>query len=157
MKGLKFSGKKTDAIGRLLQTNDWIKERTLRVASREESAADNAEEAFAMIADCCVMVGKPVVRDWFALAAWQSGALGDNRFRPFVERGSEWLERVPVDRVNDLAVSGSEVAAELDEKPGPWLGRLLNELLALAARRKVPNEREALLRQAKILVKQECN
>lgn len=156
MKGLKFSGKKTDAIGRLLQTNDRIKERAAQMALRDESASDNSNDAFETIADCCVMVGKPVVREWFALAVWQSQALGDNRFRPFTERGSEWLELVPVDRVNDLAVNGSEVAAELDEKPGPWLGRLLNELLAQAARRKVPNEPEALLRQAKIIVKQEC-
>lgn len=156
MKGLKFSGKKTDAIGRLLQTNDRIKERAARMTFRDESASDEANEfAFEIIADCCITVGKKVVRDWFALAAWQSEALGDPRFRPFIERGSEWLAGVPVDRVNDLAVNGSEVAAELGEKPGPWLGRLLNELLAQAARRKVPNEREALLRQAKTIVKQE--
>ena len=48
----------------------------------------------------------------------------------------------------DLAVSGRDLIA-LGCKPGPGLGRVLNELLEAVLRDEVPNEREALLKLVK--------
>jgi tRNA nucleotidyltransferase (CCA-adding enzyme) len=157
MKRLKFAGKKSDTILKLLQANAWMSERLGSVYFQDNRSADCEDAGFEMMADCCVKFGKSIVLEWLSLAAWQTEVLGGDRFIPFVERGDEWVERVPVDQVNELNVSGSELAEELLMKPGPWLGLVLQQLLADTARLRLPNERLALLQQAKILVKQECN
>ncbi|TMV51241.1 CCA tRNA nucleotidyltransferase [Paenibacillus mesophilus] len=156
MKRLKFAGKKSDSILKLLQTNVWMEER-LGTVSIPDASADSDKVGFELTAECCVTYGKSVVSDWLSLAAWRTDVLGEDRFIPLIERGREWVKRVPVDQVNELNVSGSELAEELRMKPGPWLGRLLQRLLADTARRRLPNERPALLRQAKLLAKQECD
>ncbi|MNB72280.1 CCA-adding enzyme [compost metagenome] len=79
------------------------------------------------------------------LAALPGGEEGAAR----VKAAREWLAGMPVRSLAELAVSGGELTAALDRRPGPWLGSLLQELLLAAAEGSVPNERDALVRQAK--------
>lgn len=157
MKRLKFAGKKSDTILKLLQSNAWMEERLGHVCYPDNTSVNNDETGFELMADCCVTFGKRIVLEWLSLAAWQTDVLGGDRFIPFVERGRVWVKRVPVDQVSELNISGSDLAEELRMKPGPWLGRVLQQLLADTARLRLPNEGSALLQQAKLLVKQECN
>jgi|GEM_PF-48820 len=62
--------------------------------------------------------------------------------------GAAWLSEMPCFSVKELAVSGTDVAARLDRRPGPWLGSLLETLLARTALGELPNERTALLEAA---------
>lgn len=151
LKSLTCSGKKTEAVCRLLLVDARMKETVIA------GDAVMGGASFEAVADCCVLAGKSAVREWMSLAEWQIEAMGERRLRPYAERGRGWVEAVPVDRVSELAVGGSELAAELDKRPGPWLGRLLQDLLARTARRELPNERDALIGQAKYVTKRESN
>lgn len=62
--------------------------------------------------------------------------------------GEAWLKEVPCFSLKELALSGQDVAAALDQQPGPWMGQLLQELLERAALGEIPNEREALIHAA---------
>lgn len=156
MQRLKFPGKKSERIVKLLQVNVWMNERIGGDGgnSYAQRALAHVEAGFDTVALCCVEFGKPVVRQWLTLAAWREEALSERGWLPFAERAAEWVTDVPVDSVNELAVNGTDIAAELDMRPGPWLGRLLRVLLAEVARRKLPNERTSLIREAKIRIKQ---
>lgn len=62
-----------------------------------------------------------------------------------MRRGEVWLKEVPCYSLKELAISGQDVAVALDRQPGPWMGRLLQDLLERAALGEIPNEREALI------------
>ncbi|WP_246320119.1 CCA tRNA nucleotidyltransferase [Paenibacillus qinlingensis] len=62
-----------------------------------------------------------------------------------LRRGEVWLKEVPCFSLKELAISGQDVAEALDRQPGPWMGKLLQDLLERAALGEIPNEREALI------------
>ncbi|CAN7587659.1 CCA tRNA nucleotidyltransferase [Paenibacillus sp. LjRoot153] len=65
-----------------------------------------------------------------------------------LRRGEDWLKEVPCFSLKELAISGQDVEAALDRQPGPWMGKLLQDLLERAALGEIPNEREALIHAA---------
>lgn len=154
MKRLKFAGKKSETVVKLLKADAWMKERATDVI-RASDAAENAKAGYGLVALVCVEFGKPLVREWLRLAVWREEALGECGWLVFAERAEQWLELVPAYKVTDLAIGGAEVAALLDKRPGPWVGLLLHELLAEVALGTIPNERTSLLEQAKIRVKRD--
>ncbi len=66
-----------------------------------------------------------------------------------VSRGEEWLSEVPCFSLKELAISGKDLASELGMQPGPWMGKLLQDLLERTALGELPNEREMLLQAAR--------
>lgn len=152
MKRLTFSGKKSDCVHKLLQTDSWWKSRVGESAGR---SYDSASVSFEAVALCAVTFGKAAVREWLKLAEWQRRVLPGCLPEPLIERAGGWLDDVPVDRVPELAVGGGELSAELDRPTGPWLGELLRDLLTEVAARRLPNERTALLEAAKTLAKRD--
>lgn len=66
-----------------------------------------------------------------------------------VRRGEVWLSEVPCFSLKDLAISGKDLASELAMQPGPWMGKVLQELLERTALGELPNERESLLQAAR--------
>lgn len=161
MRRLKFAGKKTERIVKLLQADKWMERRLNRPPGEEEARREEGGAGFELMALGCVAFGKPVVREWLKLARWQAEARGDAEERDsrlaWIEAAERELERVPVDGVAELAVNGAELALELDKRPGPWLGELLHELLTEVALRRMPNERAALMRRATLLAKRDIN
>lgn len=143
MKALKFAGKKSDAIVKLLQADAWVKER-LDTGFDGEAAAEG-----------CVAFGQDVMRLWLDLAAWQRDELGEERLTDMLSHGRTWIGQVPVSRVADLAVTGTQLVDALGMPAGPWLGELLRELLIETAKRRIPNESEALIAEAKKRAKRE--
>ncbi|MEF3301766.1 CCA tRNA nucleotidyltransferase [Paenibacillus sp. GYB003] len=162
MKRLKCSGKKTESVAKLLRVDAWMRGKVAAFGGGIGAPAETArprplpdETGYEWTALGCVQFGKAAVRDWLSFAAWRAEAMDERGWPPFVRRAADWLERVPVERVTDLNVSGGDVAAELNGKPGPWLGDLLRDLLVDVALGKVPNERTSLLERAKITAKRE--
>ncbi|MHC0563470.1 CCA tRNA nucleotidyltransferase [Paenibacillus sp. MAH-36] len=66
-----------------------------------------------------------------------------------VRRGEDWLSEVPCFSLKELAISGKDLASELGMQPGPWMGKLLQDLLERTALGELPNERELLLQAAR--------
>ncbi|MBD2861253.1 CCA tRNA nucleotidyltransferase [Paenibacillus oceani] len=149
MKRLKFSGKKSAAIVRLLQMDEWMRQHLDKIRMEDEQAG------FETWAGACVMFGKPVALLWLELASWQTESLDGRNWRQLLELGPGWIERIPADRVTELAVNGTELAVELDKPAGPWLGALLQELLVETAKLRIRNERDILIQEAKNRVKRE--
>ncbi|GAB7387550.1 CCA tRNA nucleotidyltransferase [Bacillaceae bacterium] len=79
-------------------------------------------------------------------AGWQPGELQALK-RKIVATERE----LPVKAIGDLAVNGHDLAAATGKKPGPWIGAALENLFSRVVYGGLPNEKEALLREAKML------
>ncbi|KQX68724.1 CCA tRNA nucleotidyltransferase [Paenibacillus sp. Root444D2] len=66
-----------------------------------------------------------------------------------LRRGDVWLKEVPCFSLKELAISGTDLAEELGRQPGPWMGKLLQQLLERTALGEILNERELLLLAAR--------
>ncbi|QSF43165.1 CCA tRNA nucleotidyltransferase [Paenibacillus tianjinensis] len=60
-----------------------------------------------------------------------------------------WMAGMPLSSLAELAVTGKELSAALDKRPGPWLGELLQRLLHAVAAGDIPNDKQLLLQEAK--------
>jgi len=56
---------------------------------------------------------------------------------------------MPVHSLKDLAVDGRDLLEAIGRPPGPWVGRLLRELLTRVACGELPNDKERLLEYAR--------
>lgn len=56
---------------------------------------------------------------------------------------------MPVRNLKELAVNGRDLLKAVGRPPGPWVGRLLNELLVRVAHGELPNEKDRLLAYAR--------
>lgn len=63
---------------------------------------------------------------------------------------STWLNSMPAVTLKQLKLNGRQLAEGLNKEPGTWTGLLLKRLLLDVALDKLPNEQEALLKQAQI-------
>ncbi|MBT2288554.1 CCA tRNA nucleotidyltransferase [Paenibacillus albidus] len=77
----------------------------------------------------------------------EGAAPGDGGGGP--DAAGEWLSRMPLSSLAELAVSGGDLAELLQKRPGPWVGQLLQKLLFAAAAGDISNERQVLLQEAK--------
>ncbi|CAH1218326.1 CCA-adding enzyme [Paenibacillus plantiphilus] len=69
---------------------------------------------------------------------------GGGKFAPL----QRWLDELPISSLRELAVDGAEMLQALGRPGGPWLGRLLNELVFAVASHQVSNDRDRLLAYA---------
>lgn len=56
---------------------------------------------------------------------------------------------MPVQNLKELAVNGRDLLKAVGRPPGPWVGRLLNELLVRVAHGELPNDKDRLLAYAR--------
>ncbi|WP_019910015.1 CCA tRNA nucleotidyltransferase [Paenibacillus sp. HW567] len=63
-----------------------------------------------------------------------------------------WTAGMPLHSLAELAVTGGELAGTLGQRPGPWLGELLQRLLHAAAVGDIPNDNQLLLSEAKRMI-----
>ncbi|OBZ18748.1 hypothetical protein A8L34_04095 [Bacillus sp. FJAT-27264] len=75
---------------------------------------------------------------------------GEGQGFPAIAR--QWMAQMPVQALAGLAVTGNDLAAALEQRPGPWVGRLLQDLLQAAATGDLRNQPEELLLEAKRMV-----
>lgn len=71
------------------------------------------------------------------------------RFEEFKKRLIE-VQKQPF-TVRDLKIDGTDIMKELNLKPGPDVGKILNDLFKEVTENNLPNERDALLTQLKYL------
>ncbi|WP_310550098.1 CCA tRNA nucleotidyltransferase [Paenibacillus glufosinatiresistens] len=87
--------------------------------------------------------GRGAAEGWLDVAAALPGGGGTG-----IAAARGWMAGMPVSGLGELAVAGGDLTAALERRPGPWLGRLLQELLLQAALGELPNDREALIEAA---------
>ncbi|MFC3745879.1 hypothetical protein [Paenibacillus sp. GCM10012306] len=64
----------------------------------------------------------------------------------------QWMAQMPVQALAGLTVTGNDLAAALEQRPGPWVGTLLQDLLHAVASGDLRNHPEDLLLEAKRMV-----
>ena len=74
---------------------------------------------------------------------------------PLLEQVSAAAARGDCCRIGDLAVDGQALQRALLRKPGPWMGRLLRQLLEQVTEERLDNEPEALLAAARAILEKE--
>lgn len=97
--------------------------------------------------------------EWYRQAIPLFAALG--RLEPWQaselkRQVAAWHREMPVQRREDLAVDGRELAEALELLPGPWLKPLLVQLLEQVALGKIPNRKTDLIQAGREWVKKEA-
>ncbi|MFC7682054.1 CCA tRNA nucleotidyltransferase [Paenibacillus sp. GCM10028914] len=72
-----------------------------------------------------------------------------------IEQMRLWLEDIQVRSLKDLNLTGNELLQALNRRGGPWMGKVLQELLVKSAAGFIPNDRDALIEEAKRVIKHE--
>lgn len=111
-------------------------------AGPEDGPADFRRRFLAAV----LAFGADAAEGWLTLLAALPGGGPGAGLVPMARR---WLRKMPVRGLADLAVTGGDLAAALNKRPGPWLGQLLQQLLLAAAAGDVSNDRAALITIAK--------
>jgi len=128
-------------------------ERRTRIAALLSIDAALAAAEGDKLRDACIGViiqhGKQAVQNWMCIApivpaySMQSGMDRLTHIK-------EIFLSVNVSTLKELQVNGREIMKHLDRKSGPWLSGLLMRLLHAAAAGELMNERNELLRQARL-------
>lgn len=98
-------------------------------------------------------VGKENLSDMLALRIGDrlGGGARETSWRlELFKKRLEEVQKLPF-TVADLKIDGHDVMKEFDCKPGPIVGKALNQLFAEVEENKLPNEREVLLKRLKEL------
>jgi tRNA nucleotidyltransferase (CCA-adding enzyme) len=145
---LTCAGKKIQAVCSILTFHEWFLQ------------TDQSQESWKIGA---VQYGPQILRDWHKLLLTLRKLLSAGHINKLglgavpldhIEaRGLSWLEELPVTSLKDLNISGLDLRP-LNKAPGPWLGKLLHQLLLDTALQKVANRREELMNRANMLVKE---
>jgi tRNA nucleotidyltransferase (CCA-adding enzyme) len=138
---LRFSRKKQERIRHILTFQEGIE----RTALHHEPDVNKARTCFL---ELVLRIGEQAASDWLLIPG-ESSASKDFRIL-----AKNWLERLSISRVQELAITGSELAQAVQQKPGPWLGIVLDRLLRDVAIFDVPNEPARLILQAAPYVQQ---
>lgn len=129
---LRFSKKDSERLFKLVRWHQF---------TVSEKQTDKAIRRF------IVKVGKENIEDMLALRTGDrlgGGATETSwRLEEFKKRLVE-VQKQPF-TVHDLKINGTDVMHELNIKPGPEIGNILNELFKKVENREVENEKEALL------------
>jgi tRNA nucleotidyltransferase (CCA-adding enzyme) len=92
---------------------------------------------------------KQVCRTSRWIKGWSCSTANEQMFR--IEK---WAKEMPVHHSRELAIDGKQLVEAVGISPGPWVGEVLQKLMIAAALGRLPNEREALLKEGKRLGKQ---
>jgi tRNA nucleotidyltransferase (CCA-adding enzyme) len=90
-----------------------------------------------------------------AIALGREGALLTPAAGIDWDRLEQWLDAMTVFNVQELAVRGDEIVAISKRKPGAWIRLLLEELLYAAASGEIANERDPLLAEALLRLREQ--
>lgn len=100
------------------------------------------------------------IQDWNLLMLYEKGpeVIADvEQARKIMGKTSseelsiKMYDELPIKSIRDLKITGKDVLAHFNEKPGPWLGKLLKQLEESVVIGEVPNERNDLLKAAYLL------
>jgi tRNA nucleotidyltransferase (CCA-adding enzyme) len=69
-----------------------------------------------------------------------------------VEVERSWLDELAATSIAELQIRGDELSSLLNKAPGPWIARYLQYLLEKVALGQLPNERNALLAESKLII-----
>jgi tRNA nucleotidyltransferase/poly(A) polymerase len=133
LKALRFPTQRMNAVTAILQL--------------QAAVASKQEEGLRLAWTSAVLhYGEEAARRWLSIVQWNKQHVLHSRTHQF----RTWLDGMPAVTLKQLKLNGRQLAEGLNKKPGTWTGLLLKRLLLDVALDKLPNEQEALLKQAQI-------
>ncbi|WP_243866985.1 CCA tRNA nucleotidyltransferase [Paenibacillus sp. BK720] len=90
--------------------------------------------------------GEEASRRWLTIIAWDN----KHSLHHLCNLFDKWLAGMTAITLKQLKLNGKQLAEGLRMEPGAWTGQLLKRLLLEVALDKLPNEKDALLKQAQI-------
>ncbi|PZE21918.1 CCA tRNA nucleotidyltransferase [Paenibacillus xerothermodurans] len=69
------------------------------------------------------------------------------------QHGADWLQEMPVQRIDQLDVRGKELLSHIGQPAGPWVAQVLQHLLRETALQRLANDKPALLAEAERIAK----
>ncbi|ANF97422.1 CCA tRNA nucleotidyltransferase [Paenibacillus bovis] len=135
MKEWTFSNAFMDQVSRLLRMHERL------LAAADHNA--NREVYISAVID----YGRETAGQWQQLYP----VLTDNvqqQLASFAAHGQQWLDEMNIFGMGDVQINGQDLLAALQAKGGPWLGKLMNEILLATAAGQLDNTREAILEYA---------
>ena len=148
---LRLSGAQQDAVLGVLRAEARLAAggNAALAAAAVPGGAQAWRRPFAQALFAC---GEDALRGWLACRSALAGvgAAGEPAaaVQPFLQHGQAWLEDIPVRRLQDIALTGSDLLQAAGRVAGPWLRHSLEAAWLAVALQEVPNEREALLKYA---------
>ncbi|MUT65449.1 CCA tRNA nucleotidyltransferase [Paenibacillus sp. NEAU-GSW1] len=139
LSALRLASKRQTSIAAVIYINKEMTESALLLSD------ENSKRLRSCWIESVIAHGKEAAHRWLDIMKLESRLPN-----LLLDKLSIWLEAMPACSVKQLAVNGNELTLELGLKPGEWLGKLMRKLLMCTAAEELPNERQALLDQAKI-------
>ncbi|CAM4217540.1 CCA tRNA nucleotidyltransferase [Paenibacillus tarimensis] len=105
--------------------------------------------------DLLLRFGRQTAMDWIELKIETGEGLLPAMTTEKLSELRRTAEELSVLSPADLAIGGDDVKAVTDKPAGPWIRRLLGELVRACAHGQIPNTKEALLSEAAIRIEKE--
>lgn len=135
-----FSNKDREAISAILRFQEsWVR-------LRDEGRSQDHLAWIRLVLD----YGSGVTASWLAMQHALTAAGAEETAD--TAKLDDWLQQMVVYSLKELNVTGNELLSALEKRGGPWLGELLNQLLVQVAAGRVPNEKSALIEDARRVV-----
>lgn len=96
--------------------------------------------------------GKAAAANWLIRQDVLNPLMNEEKLSRLQPLEWRWHHDMILYHISDLAASGGDVISFLGLKGGPWLGHLMKNLLICVAYGDLPNEKEAILDHAKVVV-----
>jgi len=174
LKKLTFSKKQIQIIVPVLKLENWLQEQlalALQVQHLPEKNEPVSLSAARLTVDrpdliwkrAAIQFGKDVLTNWLKVKQIEYADLlhldGVNdlkqaAFRSFIRHGMEWISEMPVETLNELAISGNDLVLYYAIPAGPWVSDVLQRLLLDAALGNARNQKSHLLQRAEIYRKE---
>lgn len=145
---LRFPNKRTARIISIMQLHEWM------TSSLHDDLSEHKDDLRQKWVRGVLRFGQETAHHYLAVAQ----SLDRSGERITVEVASvltSYMSVMPIKKLKELAIGGSELGRALDRKAGPWMSETLSRLLEAVALGLLPNMKDKLLEQVKLWNKEE--
>lgn len=150
LRKLTFSKRQSGEVSRIIAFHEAVR------LSHRSQVMDDLAQAWKML---CLQHSEPVALDWLwmlqVIDKHQEAKallhLDQSQVDIYLRHGKCWLDEMPVRGLQDLHISGADIAS-LHDRPGPWIGELLQRLLIETALNQLANDKSTLIKRAQSIM-----
>ncbi len=146
MKQWTFSNAAVDRVVRLLRLHEHLL--TIDKAAINDGQTNSNSARLTLIAGV-VQYGQDTAALWQQLYTALPEQDHTEALNLVYQQAAAWINEMHAYSLADLCVNGQDVLSALDTRGGPWLGKLMQQLLLAVASGELSNERHAVLEYAR--------
>ncbi|WP_010273789.1 CCA tRNA nucleotidyltransferase [Paenibacillus senegalensis] len=143
------------SLAKLLEADQWVKRQL------GEASGSNLCVPQLLWKRAILQWGAPVMLEWAelvnlaekAVLLYEQEQTAVDRLVEMAHYGKQWLDELEATQISELKIGGGELAHAFERREGPWIGKLLRQLLSEVVLNQLPNEKNVLIDKAKSLLK----